>query len=79
MDPTAALLREVREKRELPSPDAARLIRQAAKVSQARMAAALGINRATLSRWESGQIRPRGDQLSRYLRLLNELQRELAS
>lgn len=68
------LVEEVRALRAaLPSPAAARLIRLAADVTQARMAQELGVSRVTIARWEAGTRRPRGKTLLEYRRVLDEL------
>lgn len=67
------LLDEVRSARSLPSPQLARAIREAAGVSQMRLATELGVCRATVNRWELGLRRPRGELLVKYVGLLNEL------
>jgi DNA-binding XRE family transcriptional regulator len=61
--------------RRLPSPRTRRAIRLAARVSQVRMAAELGVHRTTLIRWETGKLEPGGDGAERYARLLGELRR----
>lgn len=71
------LIDEVRARR-LPPAETRRAIRQAAGVSQLRMAAEVGVHRATLIRWEKDEQQPRGDARERYARLLNELS-EVAS
>ena len=69
----SALLEEVRESLALPAPAVARQIREAAGVSQARLAAELGVRELTVHRWETGIRTPqRGLRLS-YARLLREL------
>jgi DNA-binding transcriptional regulator YiaG len=78
MDATQTLLDEVRLSRTLPSPDAARLIRQQARVSQIRLAEAVGVDRTTVARWEAGTTRPTGQQRLRYAALLVELQQAIA-
>lgn len=64
------LLEEVRESLALPSADVARQIREAAGVSQARLAAELGVHELTVKRWESGARTPHGDLRRAYGRLL---------
>lgn len=56
-----------------------RAIREEACVSQAELARALGVSQATLSRWESGDRRPRGEAAERYARLLRKLEASGAS
>ena len=68
------LVDQVAAARRLPSPRLARAIREAAGVSQLRLANELGVHRATVMRWEEGTSRPRGDALVRYAELLRELQ-----
>ena len=68
-----ALLTEVREELALPDPGVAREIRQAAGVSQARLAAELGVAALTVARGEGGTRTPRGEMRRRYARLLAEL------
>jgi transcriptional regulator with XRE-family HTH domain len=68
-----ALLDEVRESLALPSPRVAREIRQAAGVSQARLAEELGVWELTVYRWEAGARTPRGELRRSYARLLAEL------
>jgi len=68
-----SLLDEVRESLSLPGPAAARQIREAAGVSQARLAAELGVHELTVYRWEAGARTPRGELRRSYSRLLAEL------
>jgi DNA-binding transcriptional regulator YiaG len=70
------LVREVRRARRLPPPPLARAIREAADVSQERMAGELGVHRVTVARWETGRRRPRGKLLSSYAALLEKLRQE---
>jgi DNA-binding transcriptional regulator YiaG len=68
-----ALIDEVREALALPRPDVARQIREAADVSQARLAAELGVHELTVYRWESGSRTPHGELRRSYARLLADL------
>jgi DNA-binding transcriptional regulator YiaG len=79
MDPIEQLVAEVRTARAGFSPEEARRIRLTASISQARVADAMDVDRTTIARWESGDMRPRGEQWTRYQRLLAELQREVQS
>lgn len=75
-----ALIAEVRESaKQLPAPATARWIRRAARVSQSRLAQAVGVDRTTIARWEAGACEPRGVQRSRYADILEALQKELAA
>jgi DNA-binding transcriptional regulator YiaG len=68
------LMHEVRARRTLPGPALARAIREAAGVSQSRLAEELGVDRVTVTRWEGGHRRPRGARAVAYAALLAELQ-----
>lgn len=67
------LLAEVRESLSLPRPAVRREIRDAAGVSQARLAGELGVHVLTVHRWETGTREPRGALRLAYARLLREL------
>ncbi len=69
----SALPDEVRESLALPAPDVARQIREAARVSQARLAEELGVHELTVQRWEAGTRTPSGERRLAYARLLREL------
>lgn len=57
----------------MPDPQRARRIREAAGVSQHRLAAELNVTRATVARWESGDRTPRGSNLVAYEKILRRL------
>ena len=57
-------------------PGLGRLIRVGAGLRQGEVAALLGVNASTLSRWESGQRAPQGELLDRYRAILDRLQAE---
>jgi DNA-binding transcriptional regulator YiaG len=69
----SALLDEVRESLALPAPAVARQIREAAGVSQARLAAELTVHELTVQRWEAGTRTPQAALRLSYARLLREL------
>lgn len=71
-----ALLAEVREDRTMR--ERARAVRVQARVTQSRMATALGVDRTTLVRWETGTMQPRPAQRQRWRELLDQLEREVA-
>ncbi|MDQ2960406.1 MAG: helix-turn-helix domain-containing protein [Candidatus Dormibacteraeota bacterium] len=71
------LAEEVRRERQFPSPVVLRLVREAAGVSQQRLAAELGVSRFTVLRYEAGRRRPRGAVLQRYMAVLEALQAEV--
>lgn len=56
----------------------ARAIRESAGVSRSRLAAEVGVHRATVMRWENGSCSPRGATLVRYVDVLTELQSAMA-
>jgi DNA-binding transcriptional regulator YiaG len=67
------LIEAARARRSLPSPDLAKAIRRAAGVTQAEVAAELGVDPLTVYRWEAGRRRPRGRYAEAYSALLNQL------
>lgn len=69
------VIRKAMALRRLPSPSMARAIREAAGVSQADVAGSFDppISRAAVSRWESGERRPRGSHLEQYVEILEAL------
>ncbi|MFF3150714.1 helix-turn-helix domain-containing protein, partial [Streptomyces sp. NPDC057927] len=58
----------------LPSPKECRRLREAQSLSQADVAAALGVTRATVRSWENGRTTPRGTNRDAYVRLLTGAQ-----
>ncbi|KUN47242.1 helix-turn-helix domain-containing protein [Streptomyces olivochromogenes] len=54
----------------LPSPKERRRLREAQSLSQADVAAAVGVTRATVRSWENGRTTPRGTKRDAYARLL---------
>ncbi len=69
----SGLIAEVRESLSLPPAPVARAIREAAGVTQARMAAELNVHEMTVHRWETGARTPVGELRLAYGRLLREL------
>ena len=57
----------------LPPPDVCRSIRIASGATQDEVAEAIGVDRATVSRWESGSRSPRGDIRRRYAEVVDVL------
>ena len=79
---SAALARafaQVRLERELPPPAKCRQLRLRAGITQTAIAEALDVNRASVSRWESGSRTPTGDKLLGYLEILDLLRSEAGS
>lgn len=64
-------------RRRLPDPEMRRLLRLKAGLSQAEIAAAIGVERPTVSRWESGVRSPRGRHAEAYAALLRGLAAEV--
>ncbi|MFE6159231.1 sigma factor-like helix-turn-helix DNA-binding protein [Streptomyces sp. NPDC056486] len=60
----------------LPSPKERRRLREAKSLSQAEIAARVGVTRETVRSWESGRSAPRGRRREVYTRLLAELANE---
>lgn len=71
-----AALALTRLRRRLPDPRTRRMLRERADISQAVLAAAIGVERATVSRWESGDREPEGQYLQSYIEALDRLARE---
>lgn len=72
-DALDAALTEARRRRSLPRPEARRMLRVNAGLSQQQVADALGVRRPTVSRWETGARSPRGSALDAYLGVLRRL------
>lgn len=71
-------LEQVRRRRGLPSPVERRLLRLRTGLSQAAVAASIGVTTAAISRYESGQREPRLEILERYASVLSRLSGEEA-
>ncbi|MEV1044677.1 helix-turn-helix domain-containing protein [Streptomyces sp. NPDC049916] len=54
----------------LPSPKERRRLREAKSLSEAQVAAAVGVTRATVRSWETGRTSPRGRKRTLYARLI---------
>lgn len=67
------LIAKGNDRKRLPEPETCRWLRKRGKLTQLEVAAFVNTNRATVSRWESGERTPRGAQLARYLELLDRL------
>ena len=67
------LLAEIRSKPRPPLPALAKATREAAGVSQERLAEELHVHRVTVARWEAGVRTPRDKLLADYVELLAEL------
>ena len=78
MDLLSQFLEQARQRRSLPPPAVRRVLREQAGLSQHDVALALGIDRATVSRYESGQRAPRRRLVARYISLLARLATEVA-
>lgn len=67
------LIEHARAASTAPTPERARLIREAAGVTQTQLAQSLGVHRMTIARWESGEHRPRGLYLAAYSTALRQM------
>ncbi|NNJ03726.1 helix-turn-helix domain-containing protein [Streptomyces sp. PKU-MA01144] len=63
----------------LPSPKERRRLREAKALSEAQLAEALGVTRATVRAWETGRADPRGRKREAYAKLLAAYDAELSS
>ena len=77
MTETEDLLRVARRRRGLPDPELRRVIRERAGLSQAEVAAVIGVDRAAVSRWESGERSPRFPHRDTYAEVLERLATEV--
>ncbi|WP_157872221.1 helix-turn-helix transcriptional regulator, partial [Streptomyces silaceus] len=60
----------------LPSPKERRRLREAKSLSQADLAAKVGVTRETVRSWETGRTNPRGRKREAYAKLLNAIAAE---
>jgi DNA-binding transcriptional regulator YiaG len=74
LDELEKLLARRRSSSLLPSPARCRAIREKASLSQEDLARLLGVSRPALTRWESGQRKPFGDNCVRYLSVLERIE-----
>ncbi|AJC52864.1 helix-turn-helix transcriptional regulator [Streptomyces sp. 769] len=73
LDGVEALLEEARLMAWMPSPAERLRLREAAGLSRAQVAAAVGVGRQTVANWESGETDPQPPGRGRYLKLLKGL------
>ena len=71
------LLEEARARDSVPPVELRRLLRERVGLTQAELGRALGVDAATISRWEAGLRSPRGQSRGAYARLLERLAREV--
>lgn len=64
---------ELSRVRRLAVTGAARALRENAGLSLSEVALDSGVHKTTISRWERGLRRPRGEAAARYLRVLDEM------
>lgn len=67
---------KARKRKRLPEPATRRSLRQDAGLSQAQIAAALGVSAPAVSRWESGRRDPSDAHLDAYAAVLKRLAEE---
>jgi DNA-binding transcriptional regulator YiaG len=70
------LLGQIRVRRALPEPAVRRELREAAGLTQREVGRVIGVDEATVSRWESGARAPRGLRRESYAALLKRLGEE---
>ncbi|MFI6015479.1 helix-turn-helix domain-containing protein [Streptomyces sp. NPDC051243] len=63
----------------LPPPSERRRLREACSLTQAQVAARVGVSRATVHAWEHGRTSPRGHRRESYAQLLDSLAKETAA
>jgi transcriptional regulator with XRE-family HTH domain len=68
-----ALSERINTERKLPTPPVRRALREAFGLTQDDLARALQCDRSTVAKYETGDRRPRGDRLSRYVACLEWL------
>ncbi|KUL38920.1 DNA-binding protein [Streptomyces sp. NRRL F-4489] len=73
LDSVEALLEEARLAARMPDPAERLRLREAAGLSRAQVAAAVGVGRQTIANWESGVTEPQPPGRMKYLRLLEGL------
>jgi transcriptional regulator with XRE-family HTH domain len=66
-------------RRRLPEPLILRHIRERAQVSQEELAEIVGVDRASVSRWENGTRTPKGENLLTYIAALERLEEATGS
>ena len=79
MDKLDDILSKKRERKRLPAPAVRRSLREASGLTQAEFAAVLGVNRAAVSRWETGTRSPRGELAKQYQAALERITAEVAA
>lgn len=75
--PALDVVEEVRLTTKMPTPKMARALREAAGLSQGRIADALGVSRVAVGRWEGGLRKPRAKNRRAYAALLAALAAEV--
>ena len=66
-------LKSAHDRQRLPDPAIRRMIRERAEISQADLARAVGVGRASVARWEAGTRTPGRKVVGRYLEVLDQL------
>lgn len=73
------ILSEARLRRSLPEPPVRRVLRQRAGLTQQEVALVLGVDRASIARYENGGRDPRGAIRVAYVALLTRLAKEVTT
>lgn len=76
MDTLTVALQRAKRRRQIPPPAACRQLRERLGLTQGDVAQALGVDRASISRYEAGARVPRGPIAEAYIELLDRLARE---
>jgi transcriptional regulator with XRE-family HTH domain len=69
-------LAKAKQRRSLPPPTRRQLLRENAGLPQEALAQTIGVDRATISRWETGEREPGPAHLEAYLKVLERLAQE---
>lgn len=75
-DPLGVALEKRQLRLRLPSAPQRRLLRLRAMISQETIAQSVGVDRATVCRWETGEREPRDEHLADYINVLDRLAAE---
>ena len=72
-EPSVQAIRDLVERKRLPSPTARRELRKSAGLTLIDVATQVGVTKQTVWLWEAGRSKPRGMNLINYAQVLDEL------